>query len=107
MLDVDDDRMFVIDSAIKHKLGTKEEIELYEELSLALELMDNEKFSVVDSSIGNGINFGITTQYPFGLPENVGSLFFNVSTDYNVMVKETSECVYNQERYFAIKLKKY
>ena len=26
MLDLEDDRMFVIDSAIKHKLGTKEEI---------------------------------------------------------------------------------
>ena len=44
MLDLEDDRMFVIDSAIKHKLGTKEEIELYEELSLALELMEDEEF---------------------------------------------------------------
>jgi hypothetical protein len=106
MNDVDDDRMFVIDSAIKHKLGSKDEIELYEELSLALELMDNKDFRVDGSGIGGGIDFGITTPYPHGLPENVGSLFFNVSTDYNVRVKETSECVYNSERHFAVKINK-
>jgi hypothetical protein len=104
MNDVDDDRMFVIDSAIKHKLGSKDEIELYEELSLALELMENEKFRVDGSGIGGGIDFSITTPYPHGLPEKVGSLFFNVSTDYNVKVKETSECVYNSERHFVVKI---
>jgi hypothetical protein len=57
MFDVDDDRMFVVETAIRHKLGTKEEIELYEELSLALELMDNEKFKIVGSGIGGGIDF--------------------------------------------------
>jgi len=106
MFDMDNDRMFVTETAIRHKLGTKEEIELYEELSLALELMGKEKFNVVGSGIGNGIDFSISTPYPYGLPENVGTLFFNVSTNFDVKVKETSECVYNMERHFEIKLKK-
>ena len=106
MYDVEDDRMFVIDSAIKHNLGTKEEIELYEEISLALELMEDEKFCIASSSIGGGIDFGISTPYPHGLPEKVGLLFFGVSTDFDVKVKETSQCVYNTERYFQIKLTK-
>jgi len=107
MLDLEDDRMFVVETAIKHRLGSKEEIELYEELSLALELMDDESFSVTDSSIGGGIDFGIATRFPHGLPENVGNLFFNISTDYDVKVKETSQCVYAGERYFAVAIKKH
>jgi hypothetical protein len=106
MFDMDNDRMFVTETAIRHKLGSKEEIELYEELSLALELMEKENFKVVGSGIGNGIDFSITTPYPHGLPENIGQLFFGVSTDFDVKVKETSECVYNLERCFEVKLKK-
>jgi len=107
MIDYDEDnRTFVVDTAIRHNLGSKDEIELYEELSLALELMDNDNFKVVDSNIGGGVDFGISTRYPHGLPENVGMLFFNVSTDYNVKVKETSQCVYAGERYFAVSIKK-
>jgi len=102
----EDDRVFVVDTAIKHNLGSREEIELYEELSLALELMEDDNFRVVDSSIGGGIDFGITTKFPHGLPESVGSLFFNIDTDFNVKVKETSRCVYAGERYFAVSIKK-
>jgi hypothetical protein len=106
MYDVDDEKMFVVDSAIQHKLGSKEEIELYEEMSLALELMDDQSFRVANSSINNGVAFGIVTKYPHGLPENVGTLFFNVSTNFDVKIKETSQCVYSGERYFHVNLKK-
>jgi len=106
MYDVEDNRMFVTETAIRHKLGTKEEIELYEELSLALELNQNDQFNVVDSSIGNGVDFSITTPYPHGLPENVSMMFFSISTDFDVHIKETSECVYHGERHFQVKIKK-
>ena len=103
--DEEDCRTFVIESAIKNNLGTKEEIQLYEQLSLALELMEDD-FNVVDSGIGGGIDFGITTKFPHGLPLSVGTMFFDIDKDYDVCVKETSKFVYNQERHFSIKIKK-
>jgi len=106
MLDIEDDRMFVIDTAIKHKLGSREEIELYEELTLAMELMENEKFTILGSGIGGGLDFSIVTPYPHGLPEKVGTLFFNVSPDFSVKVKETSQYTYDRERHFQIKIEK-
>ena len=112
MFDIDDERMDVVDSAIKCKLGTKEDIELYEELSLALELMENNNFRVEDSRINNGIDFSIITPYPNGLPESVGTLFFNVSNDYQLRICETNfytQGVHNDpsEMNFLINLKKY
>ena len=106
MLDIEDDRTFITETAIKHKLGTKEEIDLYEELSLALELMEGENFKVNGSSIGNGVDFSITTPYPDGLPVNVSSMFFNISTDFKLQVKETQLFANNGERHFQIKLNK-
>ena len=108
MIDYDesDDRTFVIDAAIKNNLGTPEEIELYNELSIAMELMEDDSFNVVDEGIGDGIDFGITTRFPHPLPESVGMLMFNVSTDFDVSVKETSQCVYAGERHFAVNIKK-
>ena len=106
MLDVDDDRTFVVESAIKHKLGTKEEIELYEELCLALELMEDENFKVVGSGIGGGIDFSITTEYPKPLPEKVGQLFFGVNTDFEVKCQETKTYEDRDERHFQFKIKK-
>jgi len=109
MIDYDeenDKRTFVVESAIKNNLGSPEEIELYNELSLAMELMEDNDFNVMDSGIGNGINFGITTKFPHGLPENIGIMFFNVSPEFNINIKETSQCVYAGERYFAINIKK-
>ena len=87
--DVDDERTFIVESAIKNKKGSKDEIELYEQLSIALELMQNEDFNVIGSQICNGINFNITTEFPNGLPEKVGTMFFNVDTKYDVVVCET------------------
>jgi len=103
--DEEDCRTFVVESAIKNNLGTKEDIQLYEQLSLALELMEDD-FTVVDSGIGGGIDFGITTRFPHGLPLEVGTMFFNISTDYDINIKETSKYVYNQERHFSIKINK-
>jgi len=102
----DDRRTFVIDSAIKNNLGNREEIQLYEQLSLALELMEDDTFNIVDSEINNGINFGITTRFPYPLPENIGIMFFNIDSEYDVNIKETSKFVYNGERYFAVTIKK-
>lgn len=103
--DEEDKRTFVVESAIKNKLGNREEIQLYEQLSLAMELKEDD-FSVADSGIGDGIYFGITTKFPHGLPENIGNMFFNIDSSFDVSVKETSKCVYAGERYFAINIKK-
>ena len=102
----DDNRTFVIESAIKHNLGTPEEIDLYNELSIAMELMDDDSFKVVDEGIGGGIDFGITTRFPHPLPDELGIMFFNVDSSFDVSVKETSKCVYAGERYFAVNIKK-
>ena len=106
MIDYEEnDRVFVVESAIKNNLSGREEIQLYEELSLALELMSDD-FNIVHSEICNGIDFGITTRFPHGLPENVGALFFNIDFDYDVSIKETSKYVYAGERYFVVNIKK-
>ena len=107
MIDYDeDDRVFVVESAIKNNLGSKDEIQLYEQLSLALELMEDKTFDIVESEINDGIYFGIATKFPCPLPENVGILFFNISPEYNINIKETSRFVYDGERYFVISIKK-
>jgi len=106
MSKVDNDRTSVVESAIKHELGTKEEIELYGQLAYSLELMQSNEFKVANTDINNGINFGIATPYPHGLPENVGNLFFNVDLNFDVKIVETSCCVYNVERYFDVQIKK-
>jgi hypothetical protein len=86
--DIEDDRMRVMDYAICHKKGSKEEIELYERLSLALELKQNDSFRVEGSIICNGINFNIVTPYPDGLPVDIGTMFFNIDTNYSVSIQE-------------------
>jgi len=102
----EDDRRDVVEDAIKNNLGTPEEIELYNQLSMALELDKNDNYNVVNTGIGDGIDFGITTPYPDGLPENVGAMFFNVDTKFDVKVQETMICASVGERYFEISLKK-
>ena len=101
-----DNRTFISETAIKNNLGSKEEIELYNKLTLAMELMSSDDFNVIDSGIGDGINFGITTSFPHGLPETLGIMFFNVDTKFDVNIRETSQCVYNCERYFDVCIKK-
>ncbi len=102
----EDDRLFVVETAIMNNLADPEEIQLYEELSIAMELEENKKYNVVNSGIGNGIDFGITTPYPDGLPENIGAMFFNVGSEFDVKVQETMRCASVGERYFEINLKK-
>jgi hypothetical protein len=103
MKNVFNDRMLNINTSVEH---SEEEIELYKHLSLALELMKNDSFTFEDSGLGNNIWFSITTQYPDGLPENVGMMFFNVSTDYKVEVKELQINTKDNKRHFHISLKK-
>jgi len=105
MIDYEEDRTSVIDTAIMNELRNKNEIELYNELSIALELMEGE-FDVVNSDIDNGVSFQITTKFPHGLPENVGTMFFNVDYNFDINIKETSKYVYAGERHFEINLKK-
>jgi hypothetical protein len=100
------DNKYVIESATTQTIENKEDIELYEELTLALELINDDKFNLVNSEINNGIVFGISTPYPYGLPVDVGTIFYNMNMNYNVKIKETSKYVYNVERYFEIKIEK-
>lgn len=107
MIDYDEeDRDFVVEAAIMNNLGDPEEIKLYEELSLAMELDQDKNYNVVGSGIGNGIDFSITTPYPDGLPENIGAMFFNVNTSFDVNVVESQQCASAGERLFEICLKK-
>jgi hypothetical protein len=103
MLDVFDDRMLNINTSVKHE---KEEIDLYKHLNLALELMKNDSYEVEDSGLGKNLWYSITTPYPDGLPVNVGTMFFNVSSDYNVKVEETQVYAEKGKRHFQIFLKK-
>lgn len=103
MLDVFDDRKLNINTSIKHE---KDEIDLYKQLDLALELMKNDSFNLEDSGLGKSMWFSITTPYPDGLPENVGTMFFNVSNDYNVKVEETQVYAERCKRHFQVFLKK-
>lgn len=110
--DVEEERMRIVEYSRKHCKGTKEEIELYEELSLALELIQDDSFRVLGSRICNGIDFHIVTQYPNGLPVNVGSMFFNINTSYNVKIEQTPLYCNGLHRdpgeiNFAVRIKKY
>jgi len=100
------DNMSVIESANTQTIEIKRDVELYNELRLALELMNNGKFNLMKGEINSIINFGISTPYPHGLPVEVGMLFYNVNMDYDISIKETSQCVYNVERYFEITIKR-
>jgi len=103
MLDVYDDRMLNINTSVDH---SKDEVELYKQLNLALELMGNDSFNVEDSGLGKNMWFSITTPYPDGLPENIGTMFFNVDNDYNVKVEETQVYAEKCKRHFQVFLKK-
>jgi len=109
--DLEDERMCVAEYARQHNTGDKQDIQLYEELSLALELMQDNSFKLIGSRICNGLDFQIVTKYPDGLPDNIGTMFFNVDSSYSVSVKETplvTKGLHNgiTEMNFAIKLKK-
>ena len=107
MIDYDEeDRVFMVDSAIKNNLGDPEEIKLFEELSLAIELDSNKEYNVIDAGICNGINFNITTKYPDGLPENIGTMFFNVDNNFDVKILETNTYADIGQRMFNVCLKK-
>jgi len=60
----------------------------------------------IKPSYSAAVDFGITTKFPHAMPDDVAVMFFNVSTEFDVSVKETSQCVYAGERHFAINIKK-
>lgn len=104
--DEKDNRISIIDSIIKNNNGTKEEIQLYQQLSISLELMANNNFNVINSGIDDGLYFEIITKFPYALPDEISIMFFNIDINYSVSIKETSKYVYNLERHFLIKIKK-
>lgn len=105
--DEKENRTSIIDFAIKNNIGTKEEIQLYQQLSICLELMKNNNFNVINTGIDNGLYFEITTKFPHALPEEIATMFFNTDINYKVSIKETSKYVYDLKRHFFIKLNKY
>jgi len=103
MLDVFNDRMLNINTSVNH---SKEEIELYKHLNLALDLMKNDNFTIEDSELGKNLWFSITTQYPDDLPENIGNMFFNVNDNFDVKIEETQIYAGKGKRHFQVFLKK-
>jgi len=109
--DLEDRRKCIVEYARQYHTGDKRDIQLYEELSLALELMQDDSFRVEGSRIYNGIDFQIVTPYPNGLPINISTMFFNVDIGYDVQIKETDLLTNGihrdpSEMNFSIKLKK-
>ena len=86
----------------------KDEIKLFSELNLAMELDENKNYDLVDCQldIEKGLDFCITTTYPDGLPDNLGVMFFSVDPSFRVNVQETNRCASVGERMFEINLKK-
>lgn len=107
MYEIDDDEVSIIDSAIRRNAG-KDEIRLYEQMSLALDLMNTENnFRVLHKCVENGtVYFEIATDYPNELPVNVGMLFFNADNNFDVQIKEYQYTCYPESRFFNIHLKK-
>lgn len=97
---------FIVENAMKKNVATPEEIKLYEQINIALELDKNEDYHIELSGIGNDIFFNITTQYPDGLPDNVGTMFFNIDRTFNVNVLETNVCADVGQRMFEVHVKK-
>ena len=102
----EEDMAYQLEFAMNEKIGDKEEIQLFDELNLAMELDEDKNYDIVSKRVNNGIDFSITTPYPDGLPEKLGCMFFNVSTNFNVNIVETQQCASVGERYFKIKLNK-
>lgn len=106
MFDLEDDRVSCVDTAISQNAG-REEILLYEEMSLAIELMNKGNFDLVASNVSQGnVRFEISTQYPDGLPDNIGMLFFNADKNFNVKITECKNIDEYDRRYFDILLQK-
>lgn len=102
----EDDRDWVAETAIANNSAIPEEISLFKQLDVTMRLDDNKNYNVIGSSIGDGLNFDITTQYPDGLPENVGALFFNIDNNFDVNIVESKQCANIGQRLFKINVKK-
>jgi len=104
--DEGDMKTFVVESAINNNNSNREEIQLFERLSLAMELFNDYKFNIIEASINDGINFSITTRFPHSLPEDISMMFFHIDLKFNVNIKETSKYVYAGERHFDVNIKR-
>ena len=101
-----EDRVSVIDRAMREKAGV-DEIKLYEQLSLAMELMEEKDFEIISENVGNGsIDFEIATDFPNDLPFHIGALFFSTDLRYKVKIHETQCIDYFEKRFYEISLKK-
>jgi hypothetical protein len=107
MFKINNDDVSIIDSVIRNG-ARKEEIQLYEEMSLALDLMNTENnFCVLHKYVEKDtVYFEIATDYPNDLPINVGTLFFNADLNFDVQIKEYQHTCYPENRFFNIHLKK-
>src|SRR5208337_4409331 len=98
--DVYDD-FSLIDKGIIYSNVDKQKIIFYQELKLAIDLIQGE-FNLVTSSISeNNMTFLISTKYPDGLPENLALMFFNADLKYNINISECNMYEYDdKQRYF-------
>jgi len=99
----------VIDTQINDSLYRKaqQDIQLYQHIILALELMPEDNFELETTTIKNGrMCFKISTTYPDNLPESIGVLFFCIDSRYDVKIVEQLNYKCIDKRFFDIELKK-
>lgn len=106
MFDIDDEGFSIIQKEVLEPIKN-EDMQLYEGLNLTLDKIDDD-FKVVFADIDtqDGIQFGITTPRNTGLPERVGTVFFNVDFNYNVNVESTTKPFMEDRNYYHVTLKK-
>ncbi len=99
--EVDDiDSVSMIDDAIRCHGGDKEELQLFQELFSALEVMKDDSFNLDNCEINDGVMFVITTDYPNPLPNKVAELFFNADLKFDIIFQETDILSFAGKRHF-------
>ena len=85
-IDEEDDCESSVKTTLLVNTVDKEIYSLYQELKLAIELMQNkENFEIICSNaINDNINYIISTNYPDKFPEKLALMFFNINMKYNV-----------------------
>lgn len=106
MFNLDDDYVALIDERICQEAG-REEIQLYEQMLMAMELSYEKNFEIVASNVTTGVvRFEIATQFPDGLPVSIGTMFFNINKNFDVKISECKDISEYNKRFFDIILKK-
>ena len=109
MFDEDDefDSVSMIDEAIMHQKGSREELDLFKQLLRALELMKDDSFELNGCEICQGvIRFVIATNYPKPLPEKIALLFFNADLAFNLSFQETDDLAFLGKELFQFDFRK-